>query len=439
MIKTLTKVLMVGSAFATLTSTAFAEAQAPAFKFSGFTTMIAYGSDQTVKSNGRGGTDPSIAVSGADLRLTVGGKSVNNFGYKYVINFKTISDQNPIINRNYVEFDDNDVGSIQVGVVKGAEDSMPVGALNLMGGAGGIDGFISNGQVYNFSEGVILGNKIIGGTDIATKINWYSPTVEIAPGVGSLKIGLSYTPNTSHRGKGGTDNSQIGKGAYGNEDGMYPDDANAAFGLKNFIYGVTYTNTFAKDYTVTVNAIGVKEHSRLVLSGINGTSRQTYALNRTNAYQVTAMLSTKEWDFAASWLDNRKSRLPTAELSGVALKDAVYLTANGIQSYNGNSGKSWNVGTRYTFGAYQAALGYFQSKRMTDATEKATMDVITTTLDFKALEGLKFFGEVAFLRTKTNTTQVDAAKSAGDQLGLGFQSIGNNTGTVLIVGTKVSF
>ena len=429
---------MVGSAFATLTSTAFAEAQAPAFKFSGFTTMIAYGSDQTVKSNGRGGTDPSIAVSGADLRLTVGGKSVNNFGYKYVINFKTISDQNPIINRNYVEFDDNDVGSIQVGVVKGAEDSMPVGALNLMGGAGGIDGFISNGQVYNFSEGVILGNKITGGTDIATKINWYSPTVEIAPGVGSLKIGLSYTPNTSHRGKGGTDNSQIGKGNYGNEGWMYPDDANAAFGLKNFIYGVTYTNTFAKDYTVTVNAIGVKEHSRLVLSGINKTSRQTYALNRTNAYQVTAMLSTKEWDFAASWLDNRKSRLPTTDL-GQSTTNKVLLVANGIQSYNGNSGKSWNVGTRYTFGAYQAALGYFQSKRMTDATEKATMDVITTTLDFKALEGLKFFGEVDFLRTKTNKTQVDAAKSAGDQLGLGFQSIGNNTGTVLIVGTKVSF
>ena len=143
---------MVGSAFATFTSIAFAEAQAPAAKFSGHTSIIGYGVSQTQSQNGRGGTDPSLAISTSDFRVTVAGKSVTNFGYKYVLNFKTIPDQNPMLNRNYVEFDNNDFGSIQIGVVKGVEDSMPVGPYGLIGGASGMNGFISNGQVFNISE-----------------------------------------------------------------------------------------------------------------------------------------------------------------------------------------------------------------------------------------------------------------------------------------------
>ncbi len=432
---------MVGSAFATFTSFAFAEAQAPAAKFSGHTSIIGYGVSQTQSQNGRGGTDPSLAISTSDFRVTVAGKSVTNFGYKYVINFKTIPDQNPMLNRNYVEFDNNDFGSIQIGVVKGVEDSMPVGPYGLIGGASGMNGFISNGQVFNISEGVIQGTNIVGGTDVATKINWFSPTVEIAKDAGTLQIAFSYTPNTSHRGKGGKDNGVIGKGHYGNENAIYLDDDSSPvpFGLKNFIYGITYTNTFNKDYTVKLNAIGVKEHSRL---SYDKPARKTYAMNRTNSYQVSAMLSVKQWDFAASWLDNKKSRLLTEELANAsATANNLYLTANGIKSYQGNSGTSWNVGTRYTFGAYQAAVLYGKTNRKTDATQSATLDVITTTIDFKALEGLKFFGEVDFLRTKTNKTQVDAAQTYynNPSTKTSNSAVANNTGTVFLAGTKVSF
>lgn len=440
MIKTLTKILMVSAATTILSSAAYSEAQAPSLKMSGFTSVVGLSADQTVKDNGKGGTDPSFAVATSDFRLTVGGKSVTDFGYKYVVNFKTIPGQDPLVNRNYVEFDSNDWGSIQIGVVKGPDDSMVVDTYSILGGTGGVKGFGG----FNYSEGVIMGTNLVGSTDIATKFNWFSPTVAIAPGVGTLQIAVSYTPNTSHNGKGSRDNSVAGSNLYaGNEKGaMYPDEKNTAFGLKNFVYGVTYANTFG-DYTLTLNAVAVNEHGRLVMNTETG-SKRTYALNRTGSYQLSGMLSVKQWDFTASWLDNKKSRLPTAEL--LSAPDLVtpsnqkvsYLASN-PGYYLGNSGQSWNMGTRYSFGAYQAAIGYFRTDRKTDATQRACMDTVTTTLDFKALEGLKFFGELNYLRTKTNKSQMDAAQNYYNKVGKSQNAIGNNTGAVLILGTKVSF
>ncbi len=440
MIKTFTKILMAGSAVIALSLAAFAEAQAPALKMSGFTSIIGLAADQTIKDNGKGGTDPSFAIASSDFRLTVAGKSVTDFGYKYVVNFKTVPGQDPLVNRNYVEFDSNEWGSIQVGVVKGPDDSMVVDTYSILGGTGGVKGFGG----FNYSEGVIMGTNLIGSTDIATKFNWFSPKVAIAPGVGTLQIALSYTPNTSHNGKGARDNSIAGAGLYaGNEKGaMYPDEKNTAFGLKNFVYGVTYANTFG-DCTLTLNAVAVSEHSRLVLNTESG-SRKTYALNRTGSYQVSGMLSVKQWDFTASWLDNKKSRLPKAEfLSAPEIINKTsqkisYLASN-PNSYLGNSGQSWNMGTRYSFGAYQAAIGYFRTDRKTDATQRACMDTVSTTLDFKVLEGLKFFGELNYLRTKTNKSQMDGAQNYYDALKKSQNAIGNNTGAILILGTKVSF
>lgn len=430
---------MIGSSLVLSNSLSFAEAQAPALKMSGFTSIIALCGDQSVKSNGKGGTDPSFAVGASDFRLTVGGKSAGDFGYKYVINFKTIPGQDPLVNRNYVEFDSNDIGSIQIGVVKGVDDSMTVDTYGIMGGTGGVD----NGSAFNLineAEGVINGVTLIGSTDTATKINWFSPTVAIGENLGSLQIGLSYTPNTSHNGKGARDNSQSGKSKFGNETNIYSKDGIVSpFGLKNVVYGITYKNTFG-GYALTLSAIGVSEHSRAVVTNKSTGAKRTIALQRTGSYQLSAMLSAGQWDYTAAWLDNKKSRLNASDITTSPDNKIVSVSSLLSQNANlGNSGTAWNVGTRYSFGAYQAAVGYFRTDRKTDATQKATMDAICTTLDFKALEGLKFFGEVNYIRTKTNKSQLAAAQTFYENIAQGQQAIGNNAGTVLILGTKVSF
>lgn len=416
-----------GISVCSLVSVAYAQAKAPALKMSGFTSMIGLSGTQKHKQNGKGGTDPSFSISASDLRLTVDGKSLNDFEYKYVVNFKTKPGQNPLVDRNYVEFDDNSMGVIQIGVVKGIDDSMPVNSYMLLGGTGGVYG--SAPELYNFSEGVIMGTNPIGSPDIATKINWFSPTVY------GFQFAVSYTPNTSHVGKGARDNSKFGTGRFGNEEGgMYPDDSNpVAFGLKNVVYGLSYTKKMSV-YTLTLNGILINEHARLVLEN----SKKTYALNRTKSYQLSAMLGVSDWDFATGWIDNKKSRLPTQELINQS-PDILYIATSGLNSYLGNSGTSWNVATRYTFGAYQAAIGYFRTDRKTDAVQSASMDAVTATLDFKALEGLKFFGELNFLSTKTNKKQVDAAQAYYNAQGANQIAIGNNSGAVLILGTKVSF
>ncbi len=439
MIKTLTNILKTGSALMLVVTTLNAEAEAPSLKMSGFTSIIGLASDQTQKQNGLGGTDPSFSISASDFRLTVAGKSAKDFGYSYVINFKTIPNQNPLVNKNYVEFDNNDIGSLQIGVVKGPDDSMVVDTYSILGATGGIKGSVPN--VFNFSEGVIAGTNLVGSADNAMKFNWFSPSVEIAPGFGKLQLAVSYTPNTSYVGKGSKDFSQVGSNLTAGNDNLYISaDKYTAFGLKNFVYGLTYQNTFG-DTSLMLNAVGVSEHSRLVINNSSGNKR-TYALNRTNSYQLSGMLSVKAFDFTASWLDNKKSRLPTAEVLSApgnsSSSPTLYILSN-PNFYLGNSGKSWNVGSRYTFGAYQAAIGYFNTNRKTDAVNKATIDVITTTLDFKALEGLKFFGELNYLRTKTSKAQVDGAQNYYNTQGSSQVAVGNNTGTVLIVGTKVSF
>ncbi len=419
--------LCAGASIYALTPSACAEAKAPALKMSGFTSIIGLGASQKQKQNGKGGADPSFAISASDLRLTVDGKSVNDFGYKYILNFKTRPGQNPLVDRNYVEFDDNNMGSIQVGVVKGVDDSVPVNAYTLIGGTGGIYGSVPD--IYNFSEGVIMGTNPIGSPDIATKLNWFSPIVQ------GFQFAVSYTPNTSHVGKGARDNSKLGAGRFGNEEaGMYPDDDKpVTLGLKNIVYGLSYIKKL-DTYTLTLNGILINEHARLVL----GDSKKTYALNRTKSYQLSAMLGVADWDFAAGWIDNKKSRLPTQELLNQS-PNVLYIATSGLNSHLGNSGTSWNAATRYSFGAYQAAIGYFRTDRKTDATQSAHMDAVTATLDFKALEGLKFFGEVNYLSTKTNKTQMDAAQGYYNAQGASQMAVGNNAGAVLILGTKVSF
>ena len=76
--------LCAGASIYALTPSACAEAKAPALKMSGFTSIIGLGASQKQKQNGKGGADPSFAISASDLRLTVDGKSVNDFGYKCV-------------------------------------------------------------------------------------------------------------------------------------------------------------------------------------------------------------------------------------------------------------------------------------------------------------------------------------------------------------------
>jgi hypothetical protein len=251
-----------------------------------------------------------------------------------------------------------------------------------------------------------------------------------------FQAAFGYTPNTSHIGKAGRSNATGGDATpIGNDPAIYPSKlSNQPFGLKNFVYGLTYKNSVDL-WSFQVSGFGISEHSRIKI----GNDQKAYSLQRSKAYQLSVAVGYDKWDVAAGYIDNGKSRLPTYEtLQALKTNDAAGY-GGWYRADLGNAGKVWNIGTSYTLGAYQFTTGYHRTDRKTDAVNKASSDTVVTTLDFTALQGLKFFGEVDLIRTRTNDTVVNAVQAYNDANNRGVKAVGNNSGAVFVLGSKISF
>lgn len=429
---------------------------------SGKLTAIGGGVSQDDESNGKEG-DISFMIPKSDIDFKISGRSSGGTEYGYLVRVKAISDSVGI-SRSYVEFK-GDFGVVQLGNVTGPDDTMGTyGAYEIMGGSGGgVNGYANN--FYNMSEGVINGTTIIGSPGSATKITYYTPDLE-GPLQG-FKVGVSYTPDTSHRGKQSRDNSRVTtKGDDGNESCIFPNETRYGWGLNNFTIGLSYDREW-NDSKLNLNFVTIRENGRFVfLESVNAAglgvigSRTPYNLQDTLSYMFSCKYTYQNWDISASFLNNINSRLPTKELEEKAEKDDEFnkqaympifmeLDANGKSTgkskeksytYQGNAGKAFNIGSSYTFGAYKAALGYFRTDRKATQKDKTSMNAVSATLDFKALEGLTFFGEVTYLQTKTTKDVIEGSKAYLDNKNGGTDSaIGNNQGTVFMLGTKIAF
>lgn len=398
------------------------QAEPPALKIGGHTSVVAVMANQQRTDNGMGGSDPHIAIGASDLYFEIKGKANTGLEYKYRIHFESIPGASMYINKNYIEFNDT-FGTIQGGNLKGPEDTMPESGADLIGGSGGISGNTFNG-VYNMSAGVISGDNFIGETNKTTKFVFYSPTVS------GFKLGVSFTPNTSHMGKDARNNAGQGSApGVGGQTALYPDKTNAAYGTRNIVVGLSYEES-ANKWSWKLAALGMTEKSHLVFKG----SQEQFPIHNANSYQLSAAVGYDKWRVAAGWIDNGKSRIPKKKMEtgpGNKLED----------TYLGNAGKAWNVGTSYTVGAYKFATAYHRTDRKTDATNKANSDIVVATVDLNALEGLKFFGEVDFIKTRTNDKAVKLNQAFLNDIkkDTNARAIGNNSATVFMVGSKVSF
>ncbi len=422
----LQKALMLTAVMLPFSLTAVAEvskAQAPTLKINGFTVLSGAMASQTRKENGAGGTDPHVSIGASDMYFTVAGKSANGLDYKYRINFQTIPGSSTYVNKNYVELSGG-FGTFQVGAVTGPVDSMPESGASLIGGANGIDGGMNG--IYNYSAGVISGANMVGESKRATKVVFYSPEVL------GFQLGVSFTPNTSHMGDASKNNSVVGDDLKaGNQTGyLYYDKNHAPYGRRNLEMGITYKGNVEK-WSYALSATAIREKTQYTDFG-KLKDLGHVPMNNASSYQLTAAVGYDKWRVATGYIDNGKSRLPKnndIEKSIAYMKDA----------YLGNAGKAWNVGTSYTVGAYQFATAYHRTDRKTDATQKASSDIVATSVDLSALEGLKFFGEVDFVRTRTNAKAIENQQAYMDAEGKGNKAIGNNSGAVFILGTKMSF
>jgi hypothetical protein len=431
-LKLLTYVTTSCLLYATSLSSVYADAQAPTLKINGYTVVNAITANQQRTDNGKGGTDPYVGIGASDLYFTVTGKAANGMEYKYRINFETIPNSSAYVNKNYVEVS-GDFGTVQGGAVTGPEDTMPENGAHLIGGANGIDG--SMNSVFNYSAGVVKGVNFVGETKKATKVVFYSPQVM------GFQVGLSFTPNTSHMGDASRNNAIVGDNpSVGNSQGIYPNyKALAPYGTRNIAFGLTYKGSMDK-WSYTFAAVGMTEKSHYADPTQFGDQRQV-PINNARSYQLSANVGYDKWRVAAGWIDNGKSRVPknnTLYSYAAGSKYAGQLLLG--NTYAGNAGKSWNVGTSYTLGAYQFAAAYHRTDRKTDSVNKASSDIIATSVDLSALQGLKVFAEADFIRMRTNAGAMAVQQSYMTNVeGKGNKAIGSNSGAVFVLGTQVSF
>jgi predicted porin len=400
----------------------------PSLKIDGYTAINAYFVNQQRRENGKGGPQPHLDNGVSNLYFTIAGTSAQGIGYMYRVTFETLSGTENIIDQNYVEIKAK-FGTFQFGNNVGPEDTMIWDAGKIIGGTGAFDGAYSN--VYNMSSGVIRGNDNIGDTGNATKIVYYSPEMM------GWQVGVAYTPDTKHKGDAKL-NTMNGSGDRlpGNR-GLWDFKRAQPYDLRSFAIGLTYKKEIGQ-WSVTLSGAGITAKSYFFSSQSPVVTGGRVPLQNTKAYQLGAVLGYGDWRFGLGFLDNGKSRLPKSP--GFTFNNTATSNVSMGSMNSGNAGKAWNVGAGYTMGAYQLAASYQRTNRSTGDYQKAHSDFYSATVDVTPVQGLKVYTEVDYIRSRTNSTQMAREQSMASLASAPtFSAIGNNSGLLGIVGTKVSF
>ncbi len=437
------KLVLSAMAVAALSTSAMAEAVAPTLKISGNTIMNVYAVDQKVKNNGKARAH-HFSNDISDLFFLVAGRTASGIDYKYKINMQANSNVSPTVSQNYIEFNTK-AGTFQFGNVVGPEDTMIEDAGAIVGGAGAFDGGYKN--VYNFSAFSLRGNDNIGDTGYATKFAYYTPELW------DFRFGVAYTPQTSHLGDAKLDNNSI----QGNRDvpgnrrflPALPSDVDA-YGVRSWAFGLSFKKEVG-NWGLNVNGTYLTDMSYMsstVAQAVTDSSKPNggtkLRLRNTSAYQLGTIIGYRMSNghlvqVGGGWLDNGHSR----NFRRTATITSSGKTATTGNLHQGDSGQAWNAGLGYTMGAYKLAASYQHMDRKTDASRKAKTDVWSFTGDVVPVAGLKFFGEVDFVRTKSNTTAQNLEQSFTNAFdskrNAHTLSNSDNRAAVFIMGTKISF
>ncbi len=408
------------------------EAIAPKLQINGYTNIAMGQIKQTNNYGGKGG-GPYLTHNTSTIYFTAEGVSSEGFRYKARIAMDPLPQgkSGSYFSQNYIELGST-YGLLQMGNVDSVESAMHESGLNLMNGAGSIDGVLTS--MANTATGVIGGVKIYGSPKKATKINLYTPVLS------GFQLGISYTPNTNHLGGMSQNNSHGSKNAVGNQSGIYPNKEGAPFGINNIVLSIKYNHEFNDDLSGNVVVSTIREGSRR--GNNNFPSNSVYDSNspffdrpevqNVKSYELSGALGYKDFRFAAGYIDNGKSRLP-----------------KGTSFNPGDAGKAWNMGVLYGTGPYALSLGYFNTRRKlpdipnlpNGATVKsaATTDTLTATFDYVVLKGLKLYAEVDLFKSKTDSAFSDFMETTNSFSSSNEKGIKKCSGSALIIGTKLSF
>ena len=403
-----------------------ADTVAPSLKINGFSLFNTYVGKQSDKRNGKGGPPVHFSTDASNLYFTVAGKA-QGLEYMYRVSMQTYPDSSPNVDQNYLQFK-TDYYAFRLGNTVGPEDFAIKDAGSIIGGAGGFE-TAAYENVYNLSAGVIKGNDNIYDTGKSAKIVFMGPEYK------GFQFFAAYTPNSARRGDNSKNNLFADNGSIpGNSKGLYPEKGAQPYGLNNWALGGQYKIAEGL-WSAVLSGAAMTENSYYSVTS-KTLPIQRYKLNNGWVYQVGAVAGYDRWEVAAGYLNNGKARLP--KIANMPLN--ANGTVNTGNMHQGNSGQAWNTGLAYTVGAYQFAGAYQHFWRKTDASNRAKNDVFTGTVDVNVFKGLKVYFELDFIRSKSNKTCVDLSNAINAGFGKFLkEGTESNSGTVAILGTKISF
>lgn len=419
----LSLVSLASSSYLDAASGGATAAQSPTLKINGYSIVNSYFSNQAHKDYGKGGSEPHINIPVSDIYFTVFGRSSSGIEYKMRVNFQAVPGETAPVNQNYLEFY-GPFGTFHAGCVAGPENRMIHDGARVAGATGLFDGGLYT--VINRSAGTIGGsNDMVGSTGYATKIAWYTPKVY------GLQIGFAYTPNTARTGSDKKNNAfSNNEKVPGSQAGIYPYKKARPWGTKNLSIAALYEKAW-KDFSMKLSAAFVTDTAHYRDAG--NYEEGKFKVRGAKSYQLGAIFGYKDFSWGIGYLNNGKSYIPKGAIS-------IDKKVNALKDTDkGNAGRAWNTAVSYTMGAYKLSAGYQGTKRKTDAQYKATSDIFGIGLDFKALQGLNFYGEVDSVKMKTNDKAIEISRGLDSKVSKTSRQVRSNHGVAFIAGARISF
>lgn len=397
-----------------------------------------------------------FAVEDSNLYFNATGRMDNGWTdqtfYDWLLNFTGDTNENKAVTENRLRLKSR-LGTLMIGNTQGVENIMARGAYAIPGGTGGFDGNFKCTTIR--PTGLLLTTDMVGATKYATKITYVTPRFY------GLQAGVSYTPNSEHKGEGSNGEP------HNKTSSKTP---KVPFDVNNVALGLNYMHDFNDDISLALALTSEFGRTRPPLGGNNlnsknlATAYQTAPRHHTKSYAIGGALNLYDFEFGVEWIDNGKSqqiknaskvlaagaaqgnaagRVPQTAGGDPVLADGSQVYSPVPTQYTGplggfNAGTVFSIAGAYSFGLNKVSLGYYRSKRkFNGAFTKG--NVYSVDYDRAIAPGFSVFAEGVFFDLKSHQSSVDFQNALRANDPLFTPGVLKNDGRTLLVGAITKF
>lgn len=331
-----------------------------------------------------------ICAGEANIAFEAKGALDNGLKYAAIIDIDTMKDDTGV-DKMYVKFSRAGFGTLEMGNVKGPDAKFIYDGQRLLGGTCGVDGTVVHD--IDYAPGVVSPVYMIGYTNKATKVAYYSPKIW------GFQFATAITPDTKQHGHNDKD-WHAGSASNGNDNGMFlkGDGKQKPSGRNNIVFALSHSHEFENGLTTRLSGVYLFEDTKALDVNSGRISGSDIKLRNARSYHLSATVGYKQLQIGAGFINNGKSRTP---------KNASELTniGNFLSTEKSNAGRAWNIGAKYILDDHWAFSTVFhKTQRRVDEGQKTKGNMLTFAVEYKVCDGLMLFTEFDHISTRSTET-----------------------------------